>query len=582
MRRAILGLTVILLLLLGPFGLTQQASAPPAPSQSSTASDAKNVSEISSHDQATTFSVNVNLVLVRVVVRDTHGDAIGGLKKEDFQLLDNRKPQVISRFSTEDLGNRPVPSTPNNKPENTAPIAFPDRYVAYLFDDIHMKITDLMQVREAAIKHLATLRPTDRAAIFTTSGRNALDFTSDKEKLINALNQLNVHRVAGTGVRECPDIDYYQADLIENKRDPRAIQAAEAEVLACQFQNDSGQAGAVEQETRSAARRQVDAGVHETLLSLDMLRSVVRRMAALPGQRSIVLVSPGFYNPDYLEQQVEITDRAVRSNVFINALDARGLYTFAQNGDASNESTPTPFINIQKDQLAHEAEIANEILLAEVTDATGGTFFYHNNDLQTGFRRLASPPKYSYLLGFSPLALKTDGKFHTLKVTVKNQEKVIVQARKGYFAPKHEPNSEEQAKQDIEDAVFSREEFHALPIELHTQLFQASNTAAEIAVLVKVDLRGVHFKKVEGRNRNDLTIVSALFDPDGNYIKGSEKVLEMRLRDETLQRKIGSPTNSGVVLKTNFDVKPGSYLVRLVVRDDEGLLSAENGAIKVP
>jgi hypothetical protein len=37
-----------------------------------------------------------------------------------------------------------------------------------------------------------------------------------------------------------------------------------------------------------------------------------------------------------------------------------------------------------------------------------------------------------------------------------------------------------------------------------------------------------------------------------------------------------------VTLKTSFDVKPGSYLVRLVVRDTEGLISAENGAVEIP
>jgi hypothetical protein len=51
----------------------------------------------------------------------------------------------------------------------------------------------------------------------------------------------------------------------------------------------------------------------------------------------------------------------------------------------------------------------------------------------------------------------------------------------------------------------------------------------------------------------------------------------MRLRDETLEKKL----ESGLTLKSSFDVKPGSYLVRLVVRDAEGDISAENGAIEI-
>src|SRR5216684_5552836 len=57
--------------------------------------------EVSSHDSPTTFKVRVNLVLVRVVVRDSKGKVVPNLKKEDFQLYDNRKLQTISSFSVE-------------------------------------------------------------------------------------------------------------------------------------------------------------------------------------------------------------------------------------------------------------------------------------------------------------------------------------------------------------------------------------------------------------------------------------------------------------------------------------------------
>jgi len=93
-----------------------------------------------------------------------------------------------------------------------------------------------------------------------------------------------------------------------------------------------------------------------------------------------------------------------------------------------------------------------------------------------------------------------------------------------------------------------------------------------------VDVRHLRFRKVEGRNNNVLTCVSAVFNRNGSFLQGIEKTLTMNLKDETLDHKLGS----GITLKTSFDVKPGSYLVRLVVRDAEGqLMSAENGTVEI-
>jgi hypothetical protein len=175
--------------------------------------------------------------------------------------------------------------------------------------------------------------------------------------------------------------------------------------------------------------------------------------------------------------------------------------------------------------------------------------------------------------------LKLDGSFHSLKVTLKSPGKLTLQARRGYYAPTHAVDAAEQAKQEIEDAIFSQEEMHDLPVELHTQFFKSSDADAKLTVLAHVDVRRLHFQKAEGRNRNDLTVVSALFDRNGNYVQGNKQILEMRLRDTTLQNKLGS----GITLKASFDVKPGSYLVRLVVRDAQGqMMSAENGAVEIP
>jgi hypothetical protein len=231
-----------------------------------------------------------------------------------------------------------------------------------------------------------------------------------------------------------------------------------------------------------------------------------------------------------------------------------------------------------KAQYDRATDSANSDVLAELAHGTGGTFFENNNDFDEGYRRLAEAPGHVYLLGFSPQNLKLDGTFHSLKVSLKTQAGLTAQARKGYYAPKHLDSVEENAKREIEEALFSREELHELPVSMHTQFFKTGNTA-KLAVLVQVDMKRMKFRKAEDRNKNELTIIAGLFDRNGNYVQGVRKTIEFRLKDETLARTQAQ----GITVRSTLDVKPGTYLVRLVVRDGEGqMMSAANGAVEIP
>jgi len=92
-------------------------------------------------------------------------------------------------------------------------------------------------------------------------------------------------------------------------------------------------------------------------------------------------------------------------------------------------------------------------------------------------------------------------------------------------------------------------------------------------------VRSIHFQKVQGRNNDQLTIISGIFDENGNFVTGLSKIVEMKLLDTTYTRL----SRSGFTVKTSFDVKPGTYLVRLVVRDAVGAqMAARNGAVVIP
>jgi len=560
-----------------------QTSAPSAPASAQSASNP--AQEITSRDELTTFKVNVNLVLVRVVVRDSHGSAVGNLRQEDFELFDNRKPQVIKHFAMEQPGSksnaapREQPKSADNPNAPLPPPIAPTHYVAYVFDDVHIAFGDLAHVRDAALHHLATLTPTDRAAIYTTSGLGNLDFTDDRDQLRQALNRLTPRPIArSTAISDCPDVPLYLADLIVNKRDPTAAEVATYDALHCAYQDQQRFLSAAAQLAQSTAQGVLQAGEHESRLSLTVLKDVVHRIAVMPGQRTILLLSPGFLTPELEYEYDEIGERALRSQVIISALNARGLYAPMPLGDASSGQRISPITQNQRMLYETQAATADEDVLAALTYETGGVFFRNNNDFDEGFCRIAAAPEYSYVLGFSPQNLKLDGKFHSLKVTVKNPSKLDIQARKGYYAPKHVADPTEEAKQEIEEALFSQEELHDLPVDLHTQFFKSSDIDAKLAVLVHVDVKRMHFRKAEGRNQGNLTVVSGLFDRNGKFITGNQKIIDMHLKDDTLANKLGN----GITVKSSFDVKPGSYLVRLVVRDAEGQLSAANGAIEIP
>jgi VWFA-related protein len=569
-----------------PQALAQDGSQPtPAPGSPPQSETKQTTEELTSRDQPTTFKVNVKLVVVRAVVRDSQGHAVGNLHKEDFQVFDKGKPQVITQFEVEQPGALAAKArqtseenssdTPSGEiSSNSANVpAVPERFVAYVFDDVHLQFGDLAQVREAAERHFSTLRPTDRAAIFTTSGVTVLDFTDDRAQLHQTLLRLQSRFIARRIGQDCPDISYYQADLI-GKHDPQATQVAFLDALECdQFppQGAALMAAAIVQSTSASV---LSAGDQESRVSLGVLKDVVHNISRMPGQRSVVLVSPGFITPRLEYEYTEIIDRAVRSQIVISTLDARGLYVPSSFADASRSRPPSG----DKVMIESAADSAQAELLALLADSTGGVFFHNNNDLDEGFRRVAQAPEYSYVLAFVPQNLKLDGSFHNLKVTLKNPQKLTLQARRGYYAPKNFADPNEQAKQEIVDAMYSQEELHNLPVKLHTQFFKASDQDAKLVVLAHVDVQHLRFRKGEGRNNNVLTCVSALFNRNGSFIQGMEKTVTMHLKDDTLEHKLAS----GITLKTSFDVKPGSYLVRLVVRDAEGQsMSAENGTVEI-
>ncbi len=560
------------------------------------AGQASGGSEITAQDVQSSFKLQVqrNMVLVRVIVRDANSRPVPKLRKEDFRLFDNGKPQEIDQFAVEassrGSANAPqessAPVEGKASPEPAASNFTPKNYQALYFDDVQMTTADIAQARDAADRYLAaTLTASDRAGIFTSSGQDVVDFTDDRSKLHEALFKLQPRPAQLPLTNECPDIGNYQAYLILEQNDPNAIAIAFDEANQCM-----GRGGVSAPDSQTLTRTTVLPDATRVFTQWEMvadavlrgLEQVVRRTAVLPGQRSVIFLSPGFLSYNLEPKIDEISERALRSNVIVNALDPRGLYAIIPGGDASNASGVIPrnvALAGNKQQIILDGIARNEDVLYDFAAATGGQFFHNSNDLDKGFRQVGTLADVSYVLAFSPRNLKFDGRYHKLKVSLVNPAKFTVQARHGYFAPKASEGAAARAKEEIEQAIYSQDELKELPIDVHTQFFKTNEAEARLSVLTHLDMSSVRFHAEQDRHVNDLTFITILFDRDGKYITGKEKDVKFRLRDATLARL----TQTGITLKTEFDLKPGTYMVRQIVRDSEaGQLSGMSRTVEIP
>ena len=564
-----------------------------------------------SEETTPTFTIRAqrNEVLVRVIVRDANGKAVGGLTKDAFRLLDNGKPQGVTAFAVENnqaapAGKPPAPApaaapAKSAEPSEAEPeLTLPQRYVAFYFDDLVVSFEDMVRTREAAEKFIeSSLQPTDRAGVFTSSGQGVLDFTDDRAKLHEALANLRPRPRNISAEHDCPPLTAYEAYAIAELHDSIMLNIAAWEVIACACGGDPDHCPDPSGEAQNAAQRAWDNSQAQARQSLHVLMEVVRRLGALPGQRTVLWLSQGFLTFDLRSDLDELTDRALREHVVINALDSRGLWVNVPGGEAAehnllplsgrasgslgaNVSSGTdPSMSVTLDAYRRTSKEMDQDVMAQVAHDTGGVFVKNTNDYDGGFRRAGALPELSYLLAFSPPNLKYDGKFHKLKVELVNAKGLSVKARNGYFAPNEALHPEERAKQEIEDAVFSRQEYREFPVELQTQFFKLNDTEARLSVIARLDAHAIQFRKEGDRNLVKLRMVCAAFDGDGNLVAGTQRNVDLSLRDASLAQLM----SSGLNIRGQIKVSAGTYAIRVVVYQiDSAQMTSLNRTVEIP
>ena len=563
----------------------------------------------------TRLKVNSNLVVVRVVVRDAQGKPVNGLQKEDFKLFDSGKEQPIVQFEAESAVEPPSsPAATQGLAQAGATLSagLPGRFLALYFDDLYTSDTDMIQVRKAADDYLAAnLQPADRVAIFT-SGAMLSDFTSDPKQIHEALSRLRAGSRAPALGHDCPDLTDYQAlemtrtqgkvDLENpwNTGDAWGLAFEEMSKRDClptldrDFQAMLPQARLVAKNFL-LARASTIVGQTEILAQSNLreLEEVVKYTAQMPGQRTVILGSPGFLLQDDNQFQLErIIDQALRLQVVISSLDPRGLAVVARQVDASQIYIPgsSGTSSGAMHRLDQNREVVATDVLAQVAEGTGGEFFHNSNDLKAGFGLLTGSPG-SYILAFDPRDLKPDGKFHRLKVTLAEKHTTYsVQARRGYFALGNEAEAKagakeaeassgaDQGQEQIREALLSKTDIAQFPVALDAKVSAGQGETHELSLFSQVDPKSLHLQKESNRNLNTLTFVFGVFDQKDNLLTAHQRHATVDVADGELPAFL----KAGISLGMDFQLKPGSYRIREVVTDSEHRLTALSRNVDIP
>jgi VWFA-related protein len=502
----------------------------------------------------------------------------------------------------------------------------PQRFLALYFDDLNTSDADMIQARDAADHYLvANLQPQDRVAIFT-SGKILSDFTADLKQIHEALSKLHTSPMALTRIHNCPELSDYQALEITEHDNPDSSDAWKMAIDEKEHRcdiikprspapgsqstdNPSGLTGAmpssgshqttVDQERETTirfiamlARSVVDRAAMQSRANLQELDQLVKYISQMPGQRNVILISPGFLSQSEQYQLDGIIDRALRAQVVISSLDPKGLAVLMREADATIDYMPTA--NSGAIGAMHNVDWSRELVasdvLAEVAYGTGGEFFHNNNDLRGGFRALAGSPVY-YILAFAPNDIKQDGKFHSLRVTLAEAHTgLTLQARRGYFAPMSEAeaaetekrnssDAEAQASEQVREAILSRVEIRQFSVEPFARLSSTAGEARELSLRVHLDGKSLRLRKDADDNRNTVIFTCAIYDQKENLLMSQQVRTKVSLRDAQLQEYL----SSGVDVDMTFKLKPGAYRVREVVTDtEEHHMTAFSRNMKIP
>jgi VWFA-related protein len=553
--------------------LASNALSTPQPQQST-------VLSAENSQTAPTLRVATHLVLVNVIVNDRHGKPITGLTKEDFSLLDNRKPQEIQIFSAEtNLPEQPLqatlaPDTYTNRLSEQASVS--ESVTVILLDALNTEFADQALTRKQVLKFLEQIRPQDRIALYWL-GNNLYalqDFTSDAASLRAA-----VLRSTPSSSRERSESDVNYLTL--NNPNP----AVPGRLSGSQTSSREAFRSAFDQRV---ANQSVENRVGLTLAALI---AIAHHVSVLNGRKNLVWVSASF--PFSLGQEkfdlnwandtgghgfsAEIGRAALaltQAGVAVYPVDARGLMGNGVTAAGDYSEAPPPEFADGDEHLPTHTVSGNLETMKVLAERTGGKAFYGSNNLSEAIHRALDDSRLSYTLGFYPVNAKWDGSFHTIKVRVRTPS-AEVRSRTGYFALPDSANTPAKSLQAIiSQTAISQLEATAIGLRVHVQ--PPSTPGQQVlAVDLHLDLHDIHMEQNNGRWTSTLQTVFLQLNTNHEIIHAIDEALQLTLPPAAYEHA----QKDGLRNTRQIHVQPGAAQLCVVIRDPA---TGNIGSISIP
>jgi VWFA-related protein len=583
------GLVVFLLLPSVSVALPQ--AAPPLPPSSKT-------------QEPQVIRSTTRLVQVSVVTQDGKGEPITGLKKENFTVLDEGKPQNIAVFTCES----PAPAAAAvHLPPNSFTNRFdlkgedPGAVTVILFDSLNTSSQDQSFVRKQILRFLEVLRPQDHVAIYalTTNLIVLHDFTQDASALATAVSRFTPTELATFDASTAQPLD-----LVSLTGDPQWQG----------FQNALNNAEGAINDQYTLNRIGTTAGA---------LEIIAEHVATIPGRKSLIWVSGGFPiqigmsklgTPQIVNQatassgsggdpralagvgqsqpvgggnptnqltrperetseQTAVITKATRAlnqvNMAIYPVDARGVEVTA-GIDPGKRSAPAQ-ATLPSGGFFDRQDIRNSSRL--LADQTGGKAFYGTNDIRGAVRSAFDDGRYACTIGFYPDHGKWDGTFREIKVKT-DVPGAHLRYRKGYYAYQDFADSQGAVKADLQQAALSPLETTSLGIIVSGKVMQPLYDR-KLELQVMLDPKQFLLKESDNHQKGGLDMVFLQRDASGNVIAAEEQHFDMNFP----QKQYEYLAQAGILLQRHVTVLTASREIRVVVRDAG---SGALGSVSVP